>query len=78
MGCVTLELLQLSIQMEDIFGQKNVPCFQLKLLTVLSCVTPVEAVLVDVVHRGVAGAVEETSLVVLMIVSLLHVALLDL
>lgn len=49
-----------------------------KLLTVLSRVAPVEAVLVDVAHRVVAGAVEEAPLVVAVVVSQLHVALLDL
>ena len=51
---------------------------QKNLLTILSCVTPVEAEFVDGVHNGVAGAMEETFLIVLMTVSLLHVTLLDL
>lgn len=46
--------------------------------SVLSCVTPVEAVFVDVVHGVVGGAVEEASLIFLVFVSLLHVTLLDL
>ena len=49
-----------------------------QLLTVLSCVAPVEAELVDRSYGGLAGAVKETSLVVLMTVPLLHVTLLDL
>lgn len=52
--------------------------FSAKLLTVLSSVTPVEAMFVDGGHNVVAGAMEESPLVVLMTVFPLHFTLLNL
>ena len=47
-------------------------------LTILPCITPVEAILVDSCDRGVAGSMEEALLVVLVTVSHLHVQLFNL